>query len=137
MPTASAPLSKAFRHVFAEALGRAKEQIAKEIGQVARLIDVYDDFLVVNQTFTVLIQPSVPRPHGYDLCWEFFPDQRPEVDLTIGVPLSDEPERSILGFLALPRLVTPARAVRLYCNSDLRIEMQAHSGLEFLKDLMN
>jgi len=130
-------LGAAFQQLSATTLQRAKDQVALEIGGLARLIDEHEDFMVINQTFTVLIQPSVPRYFGYELCWEFWPDPRPTVDLTIGVALSEDEDRSILGFLAMPRLLLPAqRGVRLFCNSDVRIEMQAHSGLDFLKELM-
>lgn len=129
-------LNRAFQRVFSEVLRRAKDDVFKQIGTFVRLIDEYEDFVVVNQAFTVLIQPSVPRQSGYQLCWDFWPDSRPTVDLTLGVPLSDDVERRILGFLALPRMLAPGTSVRLFCTTESRIEMQGHSGLEFLSELV-
>ena len=129
-------LSNAFQQMHGPVLRKAKDEIAKEIGRVARLIDEYEDFLVVNQTFTVLIQPAVPRPNGYEWCWEFCPDHRPAVDLTLGVPLADGGAGEILGYLVLPRLMAPNSGIRLLCSSETRIEMQGYGGLTFLKELM-
>ena len=83
----------------------------------------------------MLIQPSVPMPDGYGAFWSFRPDQRPVVDITLGVPLSDDGEREILGYLALPRLMVPQRSVRLTAASDARIELQGYNGLDLIREL--
>ncbi len=128
--------NRAIQQVFSDVLRKAKDDVFKQIGALARFIDEYEDFLVVDRALTVLIQPSVPRQHGYQLCWDFWPDSRATVDLTLGVLLSDDSDRRILGFLALPRLLFPGTSVRLLCTNESRVEMQAHSGLEFLSELV-
>ena len=64
------------------------------------------------------------------------PDQRPVVDITLGVPLSNGGEYEILGYLALPRLMVPQRWVRLSAASDARIELHGYNGLDLIRDLL-
>lgn len=129
-------ISGAFQAMFADILKRARDDVFQAISQEANLVDEYDDFIVINRRFTVLIQPSVPIPHGYGAFWSFRPDHRPSVDITLGVPLSDGDTFDILGYLALPRLVVPERWVRLSVSSDARLELQGHSGLDLIRELL-
>jgi len=126
----------AFQTLFADVLKRARDDVFKAISAEARLVDEYEDFIVINQNFTVLIQPSVPVPDGYGSFWAFRPDHRPAVDITLGVPLSNGGKYEILGYLALPRLMVPQRWVRVSAGSDARIEMQGHNGLDLIRDLL-
>ncbi len=107
------------------------------IRQEARLVDEHEDFIVINRDFTVLIQPSVPVPDGYGAFWSFRPDQRPVVDITLGVPLSNGGSYDILGYLALPRLMVPQRWVRLSATSDSHIQMHGYNGLDLIRELLN
>ena len=129
-------LSGAFQTLFADVLKRAKDDVFQAISADARLVDEYEDFIVINQNFTVLIQPSVPIPDGYGAFWAFRPDHRPAVDITLGVPLSDGGKREILGYLALPRLMVRERWVRLSGSSEARIELQGYNGLDLIRDLI-
>lgn len=129
-------LSGAFQAMFTDVLKRVRNDVFEAISQEARLVDEHEDFIVINQDFTVLIQPSVPMPDGYGAFWAFRPDRRPVVDITLGVPLSDEGCHEILGYLALPRLMVPQRWVRLSAASDSRIELQGYNGLELIRDLL-
>ena len=98
-------------------------------------VEGYQDFLVVNRKFTVLIQPSVPVPHGYNQYWYFRPDVRGTVDITLGVPVSGPDGPKILGYLALPRLLVRDRGIRLFGSSETRLNMYGRSGLEFIFEL--
>jgi len=130
--------SPAFQQAFGEeAIAALQDAAKKAISQDARLVDEHDDFIVINQDFTVLIQPSVPMPDGYGEYWAFRPDHRPVVDITLGVPLSNGGKYEILGYLALPRLMVPERWVRLSAGSDARIEMHGHSGLDLIRELLH
>ena len=129
-------LTGAFQAMFADVLKRVRNDVFQAIGQEARLIDEYDDFIVINREFTVLVQPSVPMPDGYGAFWSFRPDHRPVVDITLGVPLSNGGEYEILGYLALPRLMVPQRWVRLSAASDARIELHGYNGLDLIRDLL-
>ena len=129
-------LSGAFQAMCADVRQRVRDDVFQAISQEVRLVDEHDDFIVINRHFTVLIQPSVPVPDGYGAFWSFKPDHRSSVDITLGVPLSDAGGQEILGYLALPRLMVPEKWVRLSSNSDARIEMQGHNGLELIKELL-
>ena len=98
-------------------------------------VENYDDFLVVNRKFTVLIQPSVPVPHGYNQYWYFRPDARGVVDITLGVPVSGPTGPQILGYLALPRLLVRNRGIRLFGSSASRLDMYGHQGLDMIFQL--
>jgi DNA invertase Pin-like site-specific DNA recombinase len=125
----------AFQAMFGEVLTRIKSEVFRAIQDSVRLVNEYDNFLVINNDYTIVVQPSVPIPSGYGEYWAFKPDHRPAVDITLGVPLSSDGEPEILGYLAMPRLMVPEKYVRLSTESHARIELQAHNGLEFLKKL--
>jgi hypothetical protein len=44
-------------------------------------------------------------PYGLANYWFFRPDRREVIDITLGVPLSEDKQPRILGYLALPRLL--------------------------------
>ncbi len=129
-------LGGAFQAMFADVLQRARDDVFHAIRQEVELVDEHEDFLVINRNFTVLIQPSVPVPDGYGAFWSFRPDRREVVDITLGVALSDEGEREILGYLAMPRLMVSQPWVRLSAASDARIELHGYSGLDLIRDLL-
>jgi DNA invertase Pin-like site-specific DNA recombinase len=129
-------LRGAFQAMFGEVVQKAKDQVFKAISKQVRTVTEYEDFLVINRDFTVLIQPSVPVPYGYGAYWTFKPDHRPVIDITLGVPLSDGEQYEILGYLALPRLMVPSGWVRLSSNTENRIEMHGHSGLDLIRELV-
>ena len=129
-------LSGAFQAMFTDVLNRVKASIVGAIGQEAQLVDAYEDFIVINRTFTVLVQPSVPVPDGYGTFWAFRPDQRPAIDITLGVPLANGDGHEILGYLALPRLMVPQPYVRLSAGSDSQIQMHGYNGLDLIRDLI-
>jgi hypothetical protein len=128
-------LSGAFQQMFKDVVARVREDVFRAISESVRLVDEYEDFIVINRDFTIVIQPSIPIPYGYGESWTFRPDRRSVVDITLGVPLSDESGEEILGYLALPRLMVPEKYVRLSGASNARIELQAHSGLDFIREL--
>ena len=129
-------LTGAFQAMSADVLQRVRNEVFQAISRDARLVDEHEDFIVINRDFTVLIQPSLPIPDGYNTFWTFRPDHRPVVDITLGVPLSDGGNHEILGYLALPRLMVPERWVRLSASTEARIEMHGHSGLDLIRELL-
>lgn len=128
-------LTGAFQAMFSDAVDRVRETVLEAIRHDVDLVDIYQDFIVINQRFTVLIQPSVPIPDGYGTFWAFRPDHRPIIDITLGVPLSSGETREILGYLALPRLMVRDPWVRLSSNSDTQIEMHGYNGLDLIREL--
>jgi len=130
-----ASLDAAYQQVFRNALQQVRQEVESQLRSLIQDVESYDDFLVLNRRFTVLIQPSVPVPHGYSQYWYFRPDMRGVVDITLGVPVSGPQGPEILGYLALPRLLVERRAIRLFGSSESRLDMYGHRGLDMIFQL--
>ncbi len=128
-------LDAAYQQAYRNALTAVRTEVESLLRGLVKDVESYDDFLVVNGKFTVLIQPSVPVPHGYSQYWYFRPDERGTVDITLGVPVSGPHGPQILGYLALPRLMVEDRGIRLFGSSESRLDMYGHTGLEFIFQL--
>jgi DNA invertase Pin-like site-specific DNA recombinase len=128
-------LDAAYQQLFKFALHKVKQDVESQLRDGIQDVQNYDDFLVVNGSFTVLIQPAVPVPHGYNQYWYFRPDMRRAVDITLGVPVTDPQGPQILGYLALPRLLVEDRGVRLFGSSQSRIDLYGHRGLDIIFQL--
>ncbi|HQI27882.1 MAG TPA: recombinase family protein [Sedimentisphaerales bacterium] len=127
----------AFQQLFNEVRAKAGSQVSEEIEALVNQVVVYDDFLVIDEKLTVLVQPSVPMPHGLATYWFFRPDRREVIDITLGVPLSDGAQPHILGYLALPRLLVAEPWIRLFSTSHSRLEMFGHNGLAIIEQLLS
>lgn len=128
-------LDSAYQQIFRIALADVRTQVEAMLRGKVSGVESYDDFLVVNRSFTVLIQPSVPVQHGYNQYWYFRPDTRGVIDITLGVPVSGPKGPQILGYLALPRLLVRNRGIRLFGSSEARLDMYGHQGLEVIFQL--
>lgn len=128
-------LDVAYQQLFRTAAGEVRAQVEVLLREAVEQVDSYDDFLVVNGKFTVLIQPSVPVPYGYSQYWYFRPDLRGVVDITLGVPVSSSEGPQILGYVALPRLLVRDHGIRVFGTSETRLDMYGHTGLEFISKL--
>ncbi|MGE0481611.1 MAG: recombinase family protein [Phycisphaerae bacterium] len=128
-------LDAAYQQVFRFALQQVKQEVESQLRSLVQEVESYEDFLVLNRRFTVLIQPSVPVPHGYSQYWYFRPDMRGVVDITLGVPVSGPQGPEILGYLALPRLLVEDHGIRLFGSSESRLELYGHRGLDMIFQL--
>jgi len=129
-------LDMAYQNLFRDVLQQVRRDVTDRVRQHASAVQEIDDFLVVDETFSLLIQPSVPIPNGFDAYWPFRPDPRSEVDITLGVPLSDGEQSGILGFLLLPRLMVDCRGIRLTASSNGRLELHGYHDLEVVEALL-
>lgn len=114
---------------------RGATEVESLLRGLVQSVESYDNFLVVNRKFTVLIQPSVPVPHGYNQYWYFRPDSRGAVDITLGVPLSGHQGPQILGYFALPRLMVRNHGIRVFGSSEAHLDMYGHTGLDIIFQL--
>lgn len=130
-----ASLDAAYQRVFHPTIRKVNEEVEDLLRGKVKHVERYEDFLVINQQFTVLVQPSVPVCHGYSQYWYFRPDLRNMIDITLGVPVSGTNATQILGYLALPRLLVPNRSIRLFASSETRLDMYGHTGLEIILQL--
>ncbi|HOF18514.1 MAG TPA: hypothetical protein PK082_06365, partial [Phycisphaerae bacterium] len=128
-------LDAAYQQLFRAAAAEVRTQVEGLLREVVEQVESYDDFLVINGKFTVLVQPSVPIPHGYSQYWYFRPDLRGVVDITLGVPVSSSEGPQILGYVALPRLLMHEQGIRVFGSSQTRLDMYGHTGLEFIFNL--
>lgn len=120
--------------MYAEVRERAKREVEATISGLNGTVQVHGDFLVINERFTVLVQPAVPLMGNESPYWMFRTDQRPQVDLTLGVPLADHHDPEILGYVAMPRLMMPSGWMRLSGNNLGLLSLHGYTGLGFLKD---
>lgn len=130
-------MDAAFQQLFHDVRTKAGLKVSSNIEALVDQVVVYDDFLVIDEKLTVLIQPSVPMPYGLATYWFFRPDPREVVDITLGVPLSEGTEPQILGYLALPRLLVRENWIRLFSTSHSRLEMYGHNGLAIIEQLIS
>lgn len=128
-------LDTAYQRVFSSTSIEIAQKVETTLREQVDQIERYDDFLVINRSFTVLVQPSVPVPYGYQQYWYFRPDFRGMIDITLGVPVSGSDGARILGYLALPRLLVRDRGIRLFGSSETRLSMYGHAGLEIITQL--
>lgn len=121
--------------VWSEINDKVRAATTEELRSRVENIQVCDDFLVLNELCSVLIQPCVPVEYGFDLRWSFRPDPRPMVDLTLGVVVADRESAEIAGYVLLPRLIMdPGWYTLSGGNGDLA-DIYGTQGLDFVKEL--
>jgi DNA invertase Pin-like site-specific DNA recombinase len=130
-------LGMAFQEMFPEILFRTTRNVEKMLRATADTVERFGDYYVLNDTLSVLVQPSLPVPFGYDAYWAFRPDPRIEIDITLGVPLANGKSHKILGFLAFPRLLVDPYSIRLFCSSEGRLDLHGYTGLGLIKTLLS
>jgi len=127
-------LDLAYQAMFGEVIKARRETILQDIRQAAGGFEQFDDFIVIDDYFSLTIQPAVPIPRGYEACWIFRPDVRREVDLTIGVPLSCPRDLDVLGYLVFPRMLCD-RKVRIHTATSTTAALHSYSLLELIEEL--
>ena len=128
-------LDAARQKIFQDVLDQVKAEVEARLREIATEVEAYEDFLVINRRFTVMVRPTMPMQHGYAEYWFLQPDSRDVVDITLGVPISGDKPHPILGYLALPRLTAGTRPFRLFGNSESRLDMYGYDGLEMIRQL--
>lgn len=130
-------LPEGFQSLFPDVVEAAKTNVFNEIANAARLVDTYKNFMIINERFTVNLQPAIPQPCGYGYQWFFRIDMREVVDITLGIPLADTKEHDILGYFPIPRLMAREPVFTLSNNAITKFQMHGYTGLEFIKDLLH
>jgi len=105
-------LDLAYNRIFAEIIARRRAEVIGQIRERVERLDDYGGFVVLNDYASIHIQPAVPIPHGYEACWTFRPVKDVEVDITLGVPLTNGGTYAVLGYLLFARLLCGDRTVR-------------------------
>ncbi len=121
--------------LYADVHDRARREVRDLITAQHAVVEAHQDLLIINRHISVCIQPSLPIRQDDAPSWLFKTDQRPVVDITIGVPLSDTQGGEVLGYLAMPRLMMPSGWLRLSGSNLGLLTLHGYRGLDFLKDL--
>ena len=124
----------AYQAIFREVVEERRKQIIQTIRGAAIELEIFDDFVVIDNYFSIAIQPTVPIARGYEASWIFHPDQRAQVDLTIGVPLSCPQKCDVLGYLAFPRLMFKQQ-VRINSTASDTAELYAYPLLALIEEM--
>jgi DNA invertase Pin-like site-specific DNA recombinase len=130
-------LDMAFQNMFHKVLERTRKTVAEQLSSKAKRIEQFEDYLVLNDCLSVLVQPSVPVPYGYGVYWSFRPDPRVEIDITLGVPLSNSGQYDILGYLAFPRLLSESRNIKVFGSSDGKLDLCGYSNLDMIYSVLS
>jgi len=129
-------IPEAFQTFYPEVIETIKDSVFKEIAQEARNVLTYNNFLVIDEMFTVRVEPAMPMPYGYGYQWLFRQDMRVVVDITLGIPLSDEDNPEVLGYFPLPRLMARGEIFQLTDQSLSTMEMHGYTGIDFILELI-
>lgn len=129
-------LDMAYQNMFLEILQETKKKVVSYLNTQTEEIEEYDDYVVLNGCFSVLIQPSVPVPYGYGFYWSFCPDKRVEIDVTLGVPLSNSNRYDILGYLFFPRMLVPSKNLKLFSSSEGNLDLYGYRDLELITNVL-
>jgi DNA invertase Pin-like site-specific DNA recombinase len=130
-------LGMAFQQMFPDTLSRITQSVVEKLRTAATTVEAVDDYYVLNDSFSILIQPSVPVPLGYEVCWAFRPDPRADVDITLGVLLTHRENSDILGYLAFPRLLVDTHSIRLFGSSEGPLDLFGYSNLSLIESLLS
>lgn len=115
----------AYQLMFQGVVEEKRSQIIETLKTSDREIVQHENYIVIDNLFSLQIQPTVPIAQGYEAVWIFHPDQRAEVDLTIGVPLSCPSQFEVLGFLAFPRMLCQQK-VGIHTSSQDKVDLYAY-----------
>jgi hypothetical protein len=131
-----ASLFGAYQSLFASIIEERRAQVIEDIKQHTTDAADYGDFIVLSNYVSIRVQPVVPFPHGYEAAWAFTPDPRPEIDITVGVPLTNGGEFAVLGYLFFPRLMLGGRGVRISSTTAAKFELHAYTIAQALDNLI-
>ena len=129
-------LDMAYQNMFADVLQRTRKTVINLLKSQTEDIEEYDDYIVLNGCFSILIQPSVPVPYGYSEYWSFRPDQRIEIDVTMGVPLSNNKKYDILGYLFFPRIMARSKNIKIFSSSEGNLDLYGYQDFELIDSVL-
>jgi DNA invertase Pin-like site-specific DNA recombinase len=130
-------LDMAFQNMFPDIIDKTKETVIDFLKLGTNKVEKYEDYVVIDDSFSILVQPSVPIPYGYGTYWSFLPDLRLEIDVTLGVPLSNSDEYNILGYMAFPRIMMRGSNIRIFSSSNAQIELFGYHDLELIENIIS
>jgi len=129
-------LSGAYQSLFSSVIEDRRAQVIQDIKKLIGDASDYGDFIVLRDYVSIRVQPVVPFPHGYEAAWSFTPDRRPEIDITIGVPLTNGGQFAVLGYLFFPRIMLGGREVRIVSTTAEKLDLHAYTISQAMENLI-
>jgi len=129
-------LIAAHQTLFADVIADRRSQVVKTLRNAVPEITENEDFLVLRNYVSIRVQPVVPFPHGYEAAWSFTPDARTQIDITIGVPLSNGGTFTVLGYLFFPRILLGGQEIRIVSTAPERLDLHAYTIKEAMQTLI-
>jgi len=126
----------AYQQLFADVIADRRSEVMQTLKLSVPEITECEDFLVLPNYVSIRIMPVVPFPHGYEAAWSFTPDARTQIDITLGVPLSNGGTFAVLGYLFFPRIMLGGREIRIVSTVPERLDLHAYTIPEAMKTLM-
>jgi len=130
-------LPEAFQSLYPEVIQETRDNVRMVLESKANDVIEYEDFLVINRMFTVKIEPALPFPRGYGYQWYFRIDQRPNVDITLGIPLRDTKGSHILGYFPFLHVLADEPLICIADSSSFKIGLYGYSDLRFIFDIIH
>ncbi len=119
-------LAMAYNRVYQDVIDDRRAEVIGVIRERVERVDDYGSFIVLNDFISMHIQPAVPFPNGYEACWAFRPVMDAEVDITLGVPLTNGGTYAILGYLLFARLMCHGRTISFTTTSPGRFRFHCY-----------
>jgi DNA invertase Pin-like site-specific DNA recombinase len=129
-------LDMAYQNMFLEVIQKTKDSIIAHLSSQVSKVEEFQDYIVLNDCFSILIQPSVPAPYGYGAYWSFHLDPRIEIDVTLGVPLSNNNMYDILGYLVFPRILCTSRNIKVFSSSQGNLDLYGYTNLNLIETVL-
>ncbi len=129
-------LDLAYNRIFGEVIDRRRTEVIAQIRERVDRLDDYGGFIVLNDYISIHIQPAVPFPCGYDACWTFRPVMDSEVDITLGVPLTNGGTYAVMGYLLFARLLCRDRTIRFTSTAPERFGFHRYDLGQVIDELV-
>jgi DNA invertase Pin-like site-specific DNA recombinase len=129
-------LFESYQGLFSEVIEDRRARVVKDLKERVTDTQEYGDFVVLHNYVSIRILPVVQFPQGYEAGWSFTPDPRPEIDITLGVPLTNGGKYDVLGYLFFPRLMLGGREVRIATTTAEKLHLHAYTLSQALETLI-
>lgn len=124
----------AYQAMFRNIIEKARSQVVDVLTNGEIKVVPFEDIFVIENLFTLNIQPAVAMQSGYEAYWVFHPHLRKEVDLLVGVPLAAPDDCNAMGYLFFPRMFFNRR-VRIHTTMKYELSMYSRLPAEYMKEL--
>ena len=129
-------LTGAYQRLFSDIIATRRAEVVATLKTAIPELAEIGDFIVLRNYVSIRVEPVVPFPHGYEAAWSFTADARPEIDITLGVPLENGGTFGVLGYLFLPRLMLGGRQIHLISTVPEKLDLHAYTISEAMQTLI-